>query len=52
MINACGPGALIDKFDVQSAFRILDVHPDFWKFLVFQFDDKFYFETVMLFWAS
>lgn len=47
MIRKFGPGALLAKCDIESAFRLLPIHPeDFW-LLGFQFDGGFYFDKAM-----
>ncbi|XP_077775069.1 uncharacterized protein LOC144325502 [Podarcis muralis] len=47
MIRKFGPGALLAKCDIESAFRLLPIHPaDFW-LLGFQFEGGFYFDKAM-----
>ncbi|XP_077783928.1 uncharacterized protein LOC144327573 [Podarcis muralis] len=47
MIRKFGPAALLAKCDIESAFRLLPVHPeDFW-LLGFQFEGKYYFDKAM-----
>ena len=49
MISSCGQGSLIGKFDIDAAFRILDVDPRDWHFLCFCVNGLFYYEKVMPF---
>ena len=47
MIRKFGPGAMLAKCDIESAFRLLPIHPqDFW-LLGFQFNGAFYFDKAM-----
>ncbi|XP_077773920.1 uncharacterized protein LOC144325210 [Podarcis muralis] len=47
MIRKFGRAALLAKCDIESAFRLLPIHPeDFW-LLGFRFEGKFYFDKAM-----
>ncbi|XP_060127970.1 uncharacterized protein LOC132591759 [Zootoca vivipara] len=47
IVRKFGPGALLAKCDIESAFRLLPIHPsDFW-LLGFQFEGAFYFDKAM-----
>lgn len=35
LICLAGHGAWLSKADITSAFKVLPIHPDFWRFLVF-----------------
>ncbi|KAJ1095702.1 hypothetical protein NDU88_000860 [Pleurodeles waltl] len=47
MLRELGPGALMAKSDIESAFRLLPVHPDDFNLLGFQFEGRFYFDKCM-----
>ena len=32
LIRSAGRGAWLSKADITSAFKILPIHPDFWRF--------------------
>ena len=49
MVNECGPGALISKFDIESAYRLCRIREEDWRLLCFRFDGYYYFESVMAF---
>ena len=40
-----GPGTLLAKTDIDSAFRLIPIHPDDHCLLGFRFKDLFYFDT-------
>ncbi|XP_067318612.1 uncharacterized protein [Anolis sagrei] len=47
LVQAKGPGALMAKCDIQSAFRLLPVHPDDFNLLGFKFNGLWYFDKAM-----
>jgi hypothetical protein len=47
LIQLCGAGARIAKIDIESAFRIIPIHPDDWHLLGFSFDGAFYFDKCL-----
>ncbi|XP_069605972.1 uncharacterized protein [Ranitomeya imitator] len=47
MVRKAGPGALMAKSDIESAFRLLPVHPDCYHLLGAMFEDKYYFDTCL-----
>nr|XP_034972425.1 uncharacterized protein LOC118085646 [Zootoca vivipara] len=47
LVRECGPGALMAKCDIESAFRLLPVHPHDFRFLGFKFQDNWYFDKAM-----
>lgn len=48
-IKRLGKGCLLSKVDVESAFRIVPVHPDDWHLLGMQWQGKFYFDMRLSF---
>ena len=49
LVAKIGPGARMGKQDVSDAFKILPVRPSDYPLLGFQFDNNFYYETVLPF---
>lgn len=47
IIRSCGPGALMAKCDIQSAFRLLPVHPEDFCLLGFKFEGNWYVDKAM-----
>lgn len=47
-----GPGTYFSKTDIDSAFRLIPIHPNDHHLLGFKFDDKFYFDTCLPMGAS
>ncbi|XP_053140582.1 uncharacterized protein LOC128340004 [Hemicordylus capensis] len=47
MIRGCGPRALMAKCDIESAFRLLPVHPDDFDLLGFAFKGGFYIDRAL-----
>ncbi|CAJ0941279.1 unnamed protein product [Ranitomeya imitator] len=47
MVRKAGPGALMAKSDIESAFRLLLVHPDCYHLLGAMFENKYYFDTCL-----
>ncbi|CAJ0936584.1 unnamed protein product [Ranitomeya imitator] len=47
MVRKAGPGTLMAKSDIESAFRLLPVHPDCYYLLGAMFEDKYYFDTCL-----
>ncbi|XP_041428581.1 uncharacterized protein LOC121396972 [Xenopus laevis] len=47
IIKKCGKGALLAKSDIESAFRLLPIHPECWKLLGFHFEGLFYFDCCL-----
>ncbi|MES9905170.1 MAG: reverse transcriptase domain-containing protein, partial [Sedimenticola sp.] len=52
MVQGLGPGALLAKADIKSAFRLLPVSPQDFELLGFQFDNKYYFDKCLPFGCS
>ena len=48
-VRELGSGCFMFKIDIESAYRCIPVRPDDWPLLGFQWDEKFYFDTVMQF---
>ena len=46
-IKRFGKGAFLSKLDIQSAFRIIPVHPSQWHLLGMKWEGKFYFDKVL-----
>lgn len=46
-IKVCGRGAFLAKSDIESAFRIIPIHPDDHELLGFKWKGKFYFDTCL-----
>ena len=42
-----GPGCLLSKVDIESAFRIVPVKNSQWNLLGFHWDNQYYFDTVL-----
>ena len=47
LVQTAGCGAFLAKADIQSAFRLLPVHPDDFHRLGFHFGGKFYFDMCL-----
>ena len=47
MLLALGPGALMAKVDLKSAFRMIPVHPDDWELLGMRWEGQFYVDTCL-----
>ncbi|XP_033738733.1 uncharacterized protein LOC117326194 isoform X1 [Pecten maximus] len=47
LIKQFGKGAFMAKTDIESAFRLIPIHPKDYNLLGFQIDDKFYFDKVL-----
>ncbi|XP_077779111.1 uncharacterized protein LOC144326428 [Podarcis muralis] len=47
LIRSFGPGALLAKCDIESAFRLLPVHPADFRLLGFKFQGKYYVDRAM-----
>jgi len=48
-ISKCGRGALLGKIDIQSAFRIIPVHPEDRRLLGMLWKDLVYIDTTLPF---
>lgn len=48
MVKQCGGGAPMAKADIQSAFRLLPIHPEDFCHRGFQFEGGFYVDMVMI----
>ena len=49
LIMAMGPGTLLAKFDIESAYRLIPVHPDDRPLLGMRWRDKLYIDTTLPF---
>ena len=49
LLYSLGPGALLGRWDIKSAFKLCPVHPEDYKYLCFVFNKKFYYETCLSF---
>lgn len=47
LVRAAGAGALLAKSDIESAFRLLPVHPDCYHLLGCSFEGSYYFDTCL-----
>lgn len=47
LIRGFGPGALMAKLDIESAFRLLPLHPDSFRFMGFRFEGGFYVDRCL-----
>ena len=47
LVSGLGPGALMAKSDIKSAFRLLPVHPDDFNLLGFCVNGSFYYDKCM-----
>ena len=52
LVVRAGKGALMAKADIESAFRLLPVHPDDFNLLGIKFNDKFYVDKALPMGAS
>ncbi|KAK6172556.1 hypothetical protein SNE40_016187 [Patella caerulea] len=46
-VKLCGIGSFIAKTDVQSAFRIIPIHPSDHSLLGFRWNEQYYFDTCL-----
>lgn len=46
-LKICGRGAFMAKTDIESAYRIVPVHPDDHELLGFSWDGQYYFDTCL-----
>ena len=47
LVKTNGPGSLIAKADIESAFRIIPIHPDDYHLLGFTWEDKFFYDKCL-----
>ncbi|XP_077111884.1 uncharacterized protein LOC143767433 [Ranitomeya variabilis] len=47
LVRSAGPGALMAKSDIESAFRLLPVHPDCHHLLGAKFEDRYNYDTCL-----
>ncbi|XP_069595134.1 uncharacterized protein [Ranitomeya imitator] len=47
LVRNAGPGALMAKSDIESAFRLLPVHPDCHHLLGAKFENLYYYDTCL-----
>lgn len=47
ILRSCGPGALMAKADIQSAFRLLPIYPDDFCLLGICFGGGYYFDRAL-----
>ncbi|XP_070586874.1 uncharacterized protein [Erythrolamprus reginae] len=47
VVRECGPGALMGKCDIKSAFRLLPIHPEDFDLLGFQFEGGFFVDRAL-----
>lgn len=52
MVQKLGPGALLGKKDITSAFRLLPIRPEDFSLLGFYFDNKYYIDKCLPFGCS
>ena len=52
LIIIMGKGSLLSKSDIQSAFRIIPIHPADYPLLGFKWDNKYYFDKCLPMGAS
>lgn len=52
LLLSIGPGALFSKTDIDSAFRLIPIHPSDHHLLGIQFEDKFFYDTCLPMGAS
>ena len=52
MVQRLGPGAMLAKADIKSAFRLLPVAKEDFKLLGFKFGDHYYFDKALPFGCS
>ena len=48
-IKRFGPGSFLAKTDVESAFRLIPVHPDDYELLGMKWEGRYYYDKVLLF---
>ena len=51
-VKTCGPGALMAKTDIKSAFRLIPVHPDHYKLLGIYWRNQYYYDCCLPFGCS
>ncbi|XP_017162018.1 uncharacterized protein LOC103469647 [Poecilia reticulata] len=49
LIRSAGRGAWLSKADITSAFKVLPIHPDFWRFFGVVWKGAFYFTVRLTF---
>ena len=47
LVKTNGPGSLIAKADIESAFWIIPIHPDDYHLLGFTWEDKFFYDKCL-----
>lgn len=47
LVRSVGPGAFMAKTDIESAFRIMPIHPSFHFLLGFKFQSQFYYDKTL-----
>ena len=47
VLNKLGPGCVLSKVDIQSAFKIIPVHPEDHNLLGFKWEGKFYYDRTL-----
>lgn len=47
ILKTLPPGSFMAKTDIESAFRILPVHPDDFSLLGFKWEDAYYYDTFL-----
>lgn len=47
MIRSFGPGAMLAKMDIESAFRLLPLHPESFRFMGFQLQGQFFVDLCL-----
>ena len=51
-IKRFGPGSFLAKTDIESAFRLIPVHPDDYELLGMKWEGKYYYDKVPSLWAT
>lgn len=49
LIRLAGQGAWLSKADIISAFKVLPIHPDFWRYFGVQWKGAYYFSVRLTF---
>ena len=52
MVQRLGNGALLDKADIKSAFKLITISQDDFRILGFRFDSQYYFDKSLPFGCS
>ena len=52
MIQKIGKNCLMQKSDIESAFRVIPIAPECHKFLCFKFEEKYYYDSCLAMGAS